>query len=112
VDTTCFPTRSRQLEWEFLYLSLWAAFQVYALIPSPVAFLAMVIVTGSTAMLAIKQDAEIMAAVALAGGFTTPLLLSTGQNREVALFSLRCTALRCVRGSGRGPKPWRAITHP
>ena len=70
-----------------LYLSLWAAFQVYGLIPSGVAFLAMVIVTGSTAMLAIKQDAEILAAIALTGGFVTPLLLSTGQNREIQLFS-------------------------
>src|SRR5262249_16254169 len=33
------------------------------------------------------QDGEILAAFALAGGFTTPLLLSTGQNRELQLFS-------------------------
>lgn len=70
-----------------LYLSLWAAFQVYALIPSSVAFLAMVIVTASTAALAIQQDAEILGAFAITGGFATPLLLSTGQNREVELFS-------------------------
>jgi uncharacterized membrane protein len=91
-----------------LYLSLWAAFQVYALIPSPVAFLAMVIVTGSTAMLAIKQDAEILAAVALAGGFTTPLLLSTGQNREVALLSY--VALLCAASVALvAVKPWRRL---
>src|SRR2546425_7290009 len=34
-----------------------------------------------------KQDAEILAAFALVGGFITPLLLSTGQNPEAALFS-------------------------
>ena len=91
-----------------LYLSLWAAFQVYALIPSPVAFLAMVIVTGSTAVLAIKQDAEILAAIALAGGFTTPLLLSTGQNHEVELFSY--VALLCAASVVLvSVKPWRRL---
>ncbi|HUE51877.1 MAG TPA: DUF2339 domain-containing protein, partial [Terriglobales bacterium] len=91
-----------------LYLSLWAAFQVYALIPSPVAFLAMVIVTASTAMLAIKQDAEILAAIALAGGFSTPLLLSTGQNHEVELFSY--VALLCAASVALvAVKPWRRL---
>src|SRR6267154_4277111 len=65
-----------------LYLSLWAAFQLYALLPSGVAFLAMVIVTSATVVMAWTQDAEILAAFALAGGFSTPLLLSTGQNHE------------------------------
>ena len=91
-----------------LYLSLWAAFQVYALIPSPVAFVAMVVVTASTAVLAIKQDAEILAAIALAGGFTTPLLLSTGQNHEVELFSY--VALLCAASVVLvAVKPWRRL---
>ena len=70
-----------------LYLSLWAAFQVYSLIPTGVAFAAMVVVTGVTAGLAMLQNAEILAALALAGGFATPVLVSTGQNHEVALLS-------------------------
>ncbi len=70
-----------------LYLSLWAAFQVYALIPSGVAFFAMFVVTAATAVMAWSQDAEILAAFAMTGGFATPLLLSTGQNREFELFS-------------------------
>ena len=69
-----------------LYLSLWAAFHVYSLIPSGIAFVMMLVVTGATAVMALSQDAQILAAFALAGGFSTPLLLSTGQNREVALF--------------------------
>jgi uncharacterized membrane protein len=68
----------------------------------------MVIVTGSTAMLAIKQDAEILAAIALAGGFTTPLLLSTGQNHEVELFSY--VALLCAASVALvAVKPWRRL---
>src|SRR5258708_1480166 len=70
-----------------LYLSLWAAFQIYNLIPSSAAFVMMLAVTSATAAMAWAQDAQLLAAFALAGGFTTPLLLSTGQNREVALFT-------------------------
>jgi uncharacterized membrane protein len=70
-----------------LYLSLWAAFQLYNLVPGGVAFAAMLVVTASTAAMAVAQDAEILAAFALVGGFSTPLLLSTGQNHEIALFS-------------------------
>jgi uncharacterized membrane protein len=70
-----------------LYLSLWAAFQIYNLIPSSAAFVMMLAVTAATAAMAWAQDAQLLAAFALAGGFTTPLLLSTGQNREVALFA-------------------------
>jgi len=70
-----------------LYLSLWAAFQLYHLIPSGVAFAAMVIVTASTAALALAQDAEILAALALVGGFITPALVSTGENHQIVLFS-------------------------
>jgi uncharacterized membrane protein len=70
-----------------LYLSLWAAFQVYNLVPGGVAFAAMVVVTASTAVMAVVQDAEILAAFALTGGFSTPLLVSTGQNHEIALFT-------------------------
>lgn len=70
-----------------LYLSLWAAFQVYQLISSSEAFVCMLGVTASTCALAWAQDAEILAVFAITGGFSTPLLLSTGENREVALFS-------------------------
>jgi uncharacterized membrane protein len=91
-----------------LYLSLWAAFHVYALIPSGVAFIAMLAVTACTATMAIAQDAEILAAFALTGGFTTPLLLSTGQNHELQLFSylalLDAAAVVMV-----ARKPWRRL---
>ena len=91
-----------------LYLSLWAAFHVYSLIPSEIAFAMMLVVTAATAAMAWSQDAQILAAFALAGGFTTPLLLSTGQNREIALFSyvvlLDLATLVLVT-----LKPWRRL---
>ena len=69
-----------------LYLSLWASFQVYHLMPSSVVFVCMLIVTAATCAMALSQDAEILAVFAITGGFSTPLLLSTGENREIALF--------------------------
>ncbi|HKD61869.1 MAG TPA: DUF2339 domain-containing protein [Terracidiphilus sp.] len=70
-----------------LYLSLWAAFSVYQLLPGTAAFGAMVAVTAFNAFLAWMQDSELLAVYAIAGGFSTPLLVSTGENHEVALFS-------------------------
>jgi len=91
-----------------LYLSVWAAFQVYSLIPSGVAFVMMLAVTAATAFMAWTQDAPLLAAFALTGGFTAPVLLSTGQNREVALFAyvalLDLGALFLVIF-----KPWRRL---
>jgi len=70
-----------------LYLSLWGGFQVYHLIPAAAAFVAMLIVTASTLALSLSQNAELLASFALVGGFATPVLLSSGQNHEVVLFS-------------------------
>ena len=70
-----------------LYLSLWGAFQIYHLIPAAAAFLAMATVTAATIALALTQDAELLASFALIGGFSSPVLLSTGQNHEADLFS-------------------------
>jgi uncharacterized membrane protein len=70
-----------------LYLSLWAAFSLYQLVDSGVAFAAMIAVTAFNGFLSWVQDAELLALYAIVGGFSTPLLLSTGQNHEVALFT-------------------------
>jgi uncharacterized membrane protein len=68
----------------------------------------MLAVTASVAAMAWAQDAQILAAFSLVGGFSTPLLVSTGQNREVALFSyvaiLNLATLALVRF-----KPWRRL---
>ena len=70
-----------------LYLSIWAASQTYALMSNGVAFGAMTIVSIGLVALAIRHQSEFLAVLALTGGFLTPVLLSTGQNREVALFT-------------------------
>lgn len=91
-----------------MYLSLWAAFQLYHLVPGGVAFAGMIAVTASTAVLAVRKDTQILAAVALAGGFATPTLLSTGENRPVELFSylLMLDVFAIVLATFR---PWRRL---
>jgi uncharacterized membrane protein len=70
-----------------LYLSLWAAFSLYHLLPSGAAFAAMILVTAFNGFMAWAQDAELLALYAIVGGLSTPLLISTGENHEVALLS-------------------------
>jgi uncharacterized membrane protein len=70
-----------------LYLSLWAAFSVYHLIPGAAAFAAMIAVTAFHAFLSWIQESELLALYAIAGGFCTPVLVSTGENHQISLFS-------------------------
>ncbi len=91
-----------------LYLSLWGAFQIYHLVPSAVAFIAMIVVTASAIALALSQDAEILAAFAMIGGFSTPVLLSTGQNHEIVLFSYVGLLDAAILGMVT-LKPWRRL---
>jgi uncharacterized membrane protein len=94
-----------------LYLSLWASFQLYHLLPANVALVAMVLVTAWNAFMAWSQDAELLAAYALAGGFATPLLLSTGGDHETFLFTyigaIDLAAVLLIRW-----KPWRRLLVP
>ena len=91
-----------------LYLSLWAAFQVYSLIPGAAALVAMLVVTSGAAALALRQDTQILALFALLGGFATPLLLSTGRDRELELF-LYLALLDLATLVLVTVKPWRRL---
>ncbi len=70
-----------------MYLSLWAAYQFYHLLPPTVAFGGMVAVTVTAAAFSLRQNSELLAAFALVGGFITPVLMSTNQNQERPLLS-------------------------
>jgi len=70
-----------------LYLSLYAAFAFYNLIPASLAAAGMLAVTTTGMTLAIRYMTYSLAAIALLGGFLTPLMLSTGQNQVFTLFS-------------------------
>jgi uncharacterized membrane protein len=70
-----------------LYLSLWAAFSLYALMSAWAAFAAMIAVTAFNGIVSWSRNAELLALYAIAGGLSTPLLVSTGDNHEVTLFT-------------------------
>lgn len=70
-----------------LYLSVYASFNFYHLVPQWVAFLLMSGVTIVTLAQALYYNSLAVAVLGWAGGFLTPLMLSTGQSNEAALFT-------------------------
>ncbi len=70
-----------------LYLSVYAAFNFYHLVPQVVAFGLMSGVTALTLLQAWKYDSPAVALLGWAGGFLTPFMLSTGSANEIGLFT-------------------------
>ncbi|MDP2885660.1 MAG: DUF2339 domain-containing protein [Ignavibacteria bacterium] len=70
-----------------LYLSVYASFNFYALVPQWIAFVLMSIVTALALVQAITYDSLAAALLGLIGGFLTPVMLSTGQSDEIGLFT-------------------------
>ncbi|HZX15442.1 MAG TPA: DUF2339 domain-containing protein [Pseudomonas sp.] len=70
-----------------LYLTVFAAMRLHPLLDPGVALGLLVLVTVFSAILAVKQNALGLAAVAALGGFAAPILTSTGSGNHVALFS-------------------------
>jgi uncharacterized membrane protein len=91
-----------------LYLTLWAAQQLYHLLPPAAALAGMILVTAWNAYMAWAQDAELLAAYALAGALATPLLLSTGANHEVFLFTY-LLAIDLATALLVRKKPWNRL---
>ena len=69
-----------------LYSAFYAGHSLYGLFDGKVTFALMILTTVVAALLSIRYNAMFIAGLGLVGGFATPLLLSTGQDRPVALF--------------------------
>lgn len=69
-----------------LYAASWAAHVLYGMIGFGTAFAAMVAVTAACGFLAQRHGSLVIAVLGLVGGFATPIALSTGQDRPIALF--------------------------
>ena len=69
-----------------LYLSAYAAFGYYHLVPQKVAFAFLAILIAEAATLALLYNAPSIAITALIGGFLTPLLLHSDRDQHLALF--------------------------
>lgn len=70
-----------------LYLTLFAAFRLYGVLPPGPAFILLVLVAAFSALLAVLQDSLALAVVGVSGGFLAPLLASTAHGSHVMLFS-------------------------
>jgi uncharacterized membrane protein len=93
-----------------LYLSFWAGWARYHLIGTAVTAMLMVVVTGSCCGLAAQRSSRAIAVYGLVGGFATPLLLSTGTDRPITLFSyLLLLDLALLFLAHRGRWPWLAV---
>jgi len=70
-----------------LYLTTFAAFRLYELIPAPFAFSILVATAAVSSTLAVLQDSRSLAVLGVSGGFLAPILTSTGEGSHVVLFS-------------------------
>jgi hypothetical protein len=70
-----------------LYIGLYAGRALYHLFSLPLTFALMSLVTIVAGLLAVRYNAFVTAVLGLMGGFLTPVLLSTGEDRPIGLFS-------------------------
>ena len=70
-----------------LYATLFAMHARWHLVSPAAAFGLMLIVTAVAVYLSVRRDSVLIALLGLLGGFATPALLSTGENRPIVLFS-------------------------
>ncbi len=70
-----------------LYAAFWAVSARYQLVGAGFSFVLMIAVTGACTALAYRHASLVIAMIGLIGGFATPFLLSTGEDRPIALFS-------------------------
>ncbi len=91
-----------------LYLTTYAAFEFYDLLPATVAFAAMVVVTMATGIAAMVQDSRTLVVFGVAGGFMAPLLAATDAGNHVALFSYYAVLNAAILAIAWF-KAWRAL---
>jgi uncharacterized membrane protein len=70
-----------------LYLTVFASFKLYALLPAGFALAIMVAVCALSTAIALLQNSRTLAVIGFAGGFLAPILASTGGGSHVVLFS-------------------------
>ena len=89
-----------------LYLTTYAAFRLYDVLPDAPAIGLLVAISALTVWLAVRSDSQPLAGLAVAGGFVAPMLASTaGPPRRCSAIS-RCSTERSSRwrGDGRGAR--------
>ena len=70
-----------------LYGVIFGAHALYGFFGLTTAFILMALITAAAFLLAVGRNAQVVAILGLLGGFLTPILLSTGEDHALALFS-------------------------
>ncbi|MFW0927833.1 MAG: DUF2339 domain-containing protein [Providencia rettgeri] len=70
-----------------LYITIFAAFKLYTMLPYSMAFVFMLLICAASIALALLQRTISLAILASLGGYLAPVLLSTGGGSHVILFS-------------------------
>jgi uncharacterized membrane protein len=70
-----------------LYLTVFAGLRIYSVLPPAAAFALLVVLAAFSAALAVLQNSQSFALLAVSGGFLAPILASSGQGNHVVLFS-------------------------
>jgi len=91
-----------------LYLTIYASFAIYHLLPAALAFAFLVVVTAAAVALAVLQGSLALAVLGIAGGFMAPVLASTGAGNHVALFGYY-TVLNVAVVAIAWFKSWRSL---
>ncbi|OGG44227.1 MAG: hypothetical protein A3F84_09520 [Candidatus Handelsmanbacteria bacterium RIFCSPLOWO2_12_FULL_64_10] len=91
-----------------LYITGFAAFQLYALVSHPVAFAFMVSVTLLAFFLSQRQDAAVLSVIGAVGGLGTPFLLQTDAGSLPGLVGYTCLVLGGA-GAIYFSKGWRSL---
>ncbi|TCP96870.1 putative membrane protein DUF2339 [Cricetibacter osteomyelitidis] len=91
-----------------LYLTALGALKLHTLLPQSVVFGIQVGLVVVMAVLAVLQDARILAQVALLGGLASPILVSDGSGNYLALFSY-LSLLNCGVAAMAWFKSWRSL---
>ena len=91
-----------------MYLTSLAALKLHPLLPAPVVFAAMVVLVAAMAVIAVRQDAQIMAQAAVIGGMAAPILVSDGSGNYLVLFSYLALLNTGIAAIARF-KAWRPL---
>jgi uncharacterized membrane protein len=91
-----------------LYLTVFAAFRLYRMLPAELAFGVLAGVAVFSAVLAVAQDSRSLAVTGAVGGFLAPILASTGGGNHVALFSFYAVLNASILGISYY-KAWREL---
>lgn len=91
-----------------LLLTVFAAYRLYSLLPSGIAFGLVLVLVAGAAMLALLQNAVSLAVLGFVGGYLGPVLISSGSGNHVALFSYYAV-LNAAVFIIAWLRPWRAL---